>query len=179
MRKLDISELQRPTVEAYRKIRKLPYVVVMDNVRSMHNVGAIFRTCDAFLVLKVFLTGITARPPHREIQKTALGSAESVDWEYVKEVKDVVKMLRSEGYRITGIEQTDQSISLADHKVDLKIPHALILGNEVDGLSGEIVNELDEALEIPQSGTKHSLNVSVTGGIVLWNYFQAFLKDQG
>lgn len=148
-------------------------VVVLDNVRSMHNVGAIFRTGDAFLVEKIILCGITPQPPHREIHKSALGATETVDWQYFKDISEAVAFLKKENFEVLGIEQTSNSVMITDFKIENKKKYALVLGNEVEGISEEILPDLDHCLEIPQLGTKHSLNVSVCGGIVMWEFFKS------
>jgi 23S rRNA (guanosine2251-2'-O)-methyltransferase len=176
MRKLKTYELGRPDVEEFLRKDKLPVVAVLDNVRSMLNVGSIFRTCDAFAVEKLILCGITGQPPHRDIQKTALGSTESVAWEYFQSVVEALKILKSEGYVLIGVEQTDESISLSNFQPEQGIKYAFLFGNEVEGLSDEALPLLDRAIEIPQSGTKHSLNVAVAAGIVVWQVAEFDLK---
>jgi tRNA G18 (ribose-2'-O)-methylase SpoU len=171
-KKLKLEELNRIDVETFKKTEKIPLVVLMDNVRSMHNVGAIFRTSDAFLVEKIILCGITPQPPHREIHKAALGATESVDWVYAKETVDAIKDLKADGYDIIAIEQTSNSVKIGDFLVDKSKKYALVLGNEVDGVSDEAISHCGTFLEIPQMGTKHSLNVSVCGGIVIWEFFK-------
>lgn len=166
-----MDELDRLGLEEFRKEEKLPVVVVLDDVRSMHNVGSVFRTADAFRVAKIFLCGITGKPPHREIQKTALGATESVAWEYFEDVTHCLEKLRKQGYSLTGVEQTDQSLMLHEWKPTKHQPCALIFGNEVSGLSDDVLPLLDIALEIPQGGTKHSLNVAVSAGVVIWELF--------
>ena len=167
MRKLKLEELGRISMEEYQVIAKVPIVAVLDSIRSALNVGSVFRTADAFAIEKIVICGISATPPNREITKTAIGATESVTWEYVKDIKDAVMKLKMEGYSIIGVEQTDQSLMLNQLRpTDEKI--AVIFGNEVDGVSDEILNDLDYCIEIPQHGTKHSLNVSVCAGIVLW-----------
>ncbi len=169
-RKLLNEELNRLTVDEFKKSQKNNFVVVLDNIRSMNNVGSVFRTCDAFLCKKLYLCGITPKPPHRDIQKTALGATESVDWQYADDVSDVVDMLKSENYKIVSIEQVEKSISLIDFKFDFKEKYALVFGNEIDGVEQGIVDNSDFCIEIPQFGTKHSVNISVSVGIVLWDY---------
>ncbi|MBK8624601.1 MAG: RNA methyltransferase [Saprospiraceae bacterium] len=167
MRKLKLEELGRISMEEYQVIAKVPIVAVLDSIRSALNVGSVFRTADAFAIEKIVICGISATPPNREITKTAIGATESVTWEYVEDIKDAVMKLKMEGYSIIGVEQTDQSLMLNQLRpTDEKI--AVIFGNEVDGVSDEILNDLDYCIEIPQHGTKHSLNVSVCAGIVLW-----------
>ncbi|MGV4414810.1 RNA methyltransferase [Chryseobacterium sp. T1] len=169
-RKLKLEELGRIDVDAFKEAEKIPLVVILDNVRSMHNVGATFRTADAFLVKEIVLCGITPQPPHREIHKAALGATESVDWHYVENVVEAVNSLKGKGYIIVGIEQTTHSMYLTDYDIDPSQKYAVILGNEVDGISDEVLPYCDILLEIPQLGTKHSLNVSVCGGIVMWEF---------
>lgn len=169
MRKLKTSELNRVTVEEYKESDKKDIVVVLDNVRSSNNVGSFFRTSDALLVDKIYLCGITSTPPSRDIHKTALGAEDSVEWLYFEETIKAVDKLKSDGYKIFAIEQVDQSISLEQFSPNEYGPIALIFGNEVKGVSQKIVDICDGAIEIPQFGTKHSLNVSVSAGIVLWD----------
>ena len=171
-KKLKLEELGRIDVETFKKTEKIPLVVVLDNVRSMHNVGAVFRTADAFIVNKIVLCGITPQPPHREIHKAALGATESVDWIYEKNISDALQNLKNENYKIIGIEQTSTSEIMTDYTINKEEKYALVLGNEVDGLSDEALSIYDTFLEIPQLGTKHSLNVSVCGGIVMWEFFK-------
>ena len=171
-KKLKLEELGRIDVETFKQTEKIPLVVVLDNVRSMHNVGAVFRTADAFIVGKIILCGITPQPPHREIHKAALGATESVDWIYDKNISAALDNLKKENYQIVGIEQTSNSEIITDYQIKKDQKYALVLGNEVDGLSDEALPLYDSFLEIPQLGTKHSLNVSVCGGIVMWEFFK-------
>ncbi len=175
MRKLKLEELGRVTTEEYEQIQKNPVVVVLDNIRSMHNVGAVFRTSDAFLIDKVYLCGITATPPHKEIQKTAIGAEKSVNWEHIPDANELIAQLKKEGYQIISIEQAENSVRLNDYNVDTTQKYAIVMGNEVDGVQQSIIDQCDTCLEIPQSGTKHSLNVSVCTGIILWKWYEAFL----
>ena len=172
MRKLKNEELQRMDPEAFKVSKKMPWVIVLDNIRSMHNVGATFRTADAFRVEKIILTGITAQPPHREIQKSALGATESVAWEYLSEPMLALQKLRSAGYQIICVEQTDQSLALDTFQPDPDKKYGFFFGNEVFGVTDEVVTDADACLEIPQFGTKHSLNISVSVGVVIWDMFQ-------
>lgn len=172
MRKLLNEELGRLDVPAFKKASKLPIKVVLDNVRSLNNVGSAFRTSDAFRIDGIYLCGITAKPPHREIQKTALGATESVDWKYFTTTAEAVEALRAENYQIIAIEQADESVELQDFSVDLEKKYALIFGNEVKGVEEDIVKGADEVVEIPQFGTKHSLNIAVSIGVVLWNLWE-------
>ena len=171
--KLKLEELNRIDVETFKKVEKIPLVVVLDNIRSMHNVGATFRTADAFLVQKIILCGITPQPPHREIHKAALGATESVDWSYENDINATINDLKSQGFEVVGIEQTTNSTMITDFKVDNTKKYAVILGNEVEGISDEALQNIDSFIEIPQLGTKHSLNVSVCGGIVMWEFAKA------
>lgn len=172
-KKLKLEELGRIDVETFKETTKTPLVVVLDNVRSMHNVGAIFRTADAFLLEKIVLCGITPQPPHREIHKAALGATESVDWIYEENISTALQNLKAENFKIIGIEQTSNSEKITDFPINKDEKYALVLGNEVDGLSDEAFEFYDTFLEIPQLGTKHSLNVSVCGGIVMWEFFKS------
>lgn len=174
IKKLKLEELGRIDIETFKKTEKIPLVIVLDNIRSMHNVGAAFRTADAFLVEKIILCGITPQPPHREIHKAALGATESVDWQFYEHVKEAILDYKTLGYTVLGIEQTTDSVMITDFVIDSSQKYVLVLGNEVDGISDEILTDLDACLEIPQLGTKHSLNVSVCGGIVMWEFFKAF-----
>ncbi|MBB4806867.1 tRNA G18 (ribose-2'-O)-methylase SpoU [Chryseobacterium defluvii] len=171
--KLKLEELNRIDVETFKKTEKIPLTIILDNVRSMHNVGAAFRTADAFLIEKIILCGITPQPPHREIHKAALGATESVDWAYEKDINTAINDAKSQNYEIIGIEQTTNSRMITDFTIDKTKKYALILGNEVDGISDEALEHIDTFLEIPQLGTKHSLNVSVCGGIVMWEFAKA------
>lgn len=169
MRKLTMPELNRLDIADYQKVTKLPIIIVLDNVRSMENVGSFFRTADAFRIEAIYLCGITARPPHREIHKTALGADESVDWKYFETTSEACEHLKASGYRIFAVEQVENSIMLDDFKTPEK--SAYIFGNEVDGVDDEVLRYCEQAVEIPQKGTKHSLNVSVSGGIVMHHLF--------
>ncbi len=172
MKKLQLEELGRISVEAFREVEKQPVCIVLDNIRSLHNVGSAFRTADAFRIERIFLTGITGTPPHREIQKTALGATESVAWEYAEHTADVLARIKAEGYTVVIIEQTTESIPLQNFEPEAGRKYCLVFGNEVNGVSDEAIGYGDVALEIPQSGTKHSLNVSVCLGIVVWEIFR-------
>ena len=171
MRKLKNSELDRPTVEEFKSLRKMPIVIVLDNIRSLNNIGSIFRTGDAFRIKGIHLCGITGTPPHREIQKTALGATESLDWIYFDKTIDSIKVLKEQHYEIIAVEQMDSSIDLRDFTPGLSEKVALVFGNEIKGISDEILNFVDIGVEIPQFGIKHSFNVSVSAGIVLWHIF--------
>ncbi|MCW8309683.1 MULTISPECIES: RNA methyltransferase [Sphingobacterium] len=172
MQKLSMDELQRADVESFKKQEKTPIAIVLDNVRSMHNVGSAFRTADGFAIEKIYLCGITGTPPHREIEKTALGATQSVTWEYHKETATVVDQLRADNYIIVAIEQADDSVMLHQFEPDTEKKYALIFGNEVNGVDEEVMKRIDICLEIPQYGTKHSFNVSVAIGIILWDFIQ-------
>ena len=170
MRKLKITELNRLSVDEFKRADKLPLVVVLDEVRSLHNIGSVFRTSDAFLVNGIYLCGITATPPHPEMHKTALGAEDTVDWIYRKHTLDAVKELHEQGYTVLAIEQVEGSTMLGDLQLDREKKYAIVMGNEVKGVQQEVVDVCDGCIEIPQYGTKHSLNVSVTTGIVLWEF---------
>ena len=169
--KLSMQQLGRISVDEYKSSEKSPLIIIVDNVRSMHNVGSIFRTSDAFLVEKIYLCGITPTPPHREIQKTALGATESVDWQYAENTLDVINQLKKEGWTILALEQTTNSVMLDELKVEKGEKIAIVLGNEVEGVNQEVINLCHKAVEIPQFGTKHSFNVSVSCGIMLWQVY--------
>jgi 23S rRNA (guanosine2251-2'-O)-methyltransferase len=171
MEKLKLDDLNRVSVEEFKKQDKLPVAVVLDNVRSMHNVGSVFRTGDGFAIEKLVLCGITACPPHREIEKTALGATLSVDWVHFEKTTEAIKSLRSNGYTIIAIEQAKDSTMLNTFTPDPEKKYALIFGNEVDGVSDEVMSMIDECIEIPQFGTKHSFNIVISAGIVLWDFF--------
>lgn len=171
MKKKSMEELQRLSCEEYHKVAKLPIVVVLDDVRSLNNIGSMFRTADAFLIEKIYLCGITATPPSPEIHKTALGAEDSVEWEYVTDAVSLVDRLKSEGYTVCAIEQVNGSVNMLDFAVDKEKKYAVILGNEVKGVNQEVVDKVDYCIELPQYGTKHSLNVSITAGIVMWHFF--------
>lgn len=173
MRKLKLDELERLSVDEFLTKDKTPIVAVLDNIRSALNVGSIFRTADAFAIEKIIICGISATPPNREINKTAIGATESVAWEYFEDIVEATKRLKGDGYAIIGVEQTDQSILLTEFKPK-KEKIAVIFGNEVDGISDDILDMMDECIEIPQFGTKHSLNVSVCAGIVLWEITKSY-----
>ncbi|QHS57613.1 RNA methyltransferase [Mucilaginibacter sp. 14171R-50] len=171
MRKLKLDELNRATIDEFKAQDKLPVAVVLDNVRSMHNIGSIFRTADGFAVEQVCLCGITAQPPHREIEKTALGATQSVTWAYFETPMQAVERLRANGYKIIAIEQAENSVMLNTFTPAVNQKYALIFGNEVNGVSDEVMRHIDACIEIPQFGTKHSFNIVVSAGIVLWDFF--------
>ena len=170
MRKLSITELNRIDKEEFKKVEKLPLIVVLDNVRSLHNVGSVFRSSDAFRVESIYLCGITAVPPQPEIHKTALGAEETVEWKYFEHTQDAVHELKNDGVEVLAIEQVEGSIMLQNFIPESNKKYAIIFGNEVKGVQQEVVNICDNCIEIPQFGTKHSLNVSVTAGILIWEF---------
>lgn len=172
MKKLKLEELGRVTVEEFKDLKKLPVTILLDNVRSLHNVGSAFRTADAFKMEKIILTGITGTPPHREIHKTALGATESVSWEYVDKPEAAIIKLKADGYTIVVVEQTTSSIKLNDFIPERNKRYCLVFGNEVNGISEAVIHYADLAIEIPQGGTKHSLNISVCLGILMWEFFK-------
>ncbi len=174
-RKLKLWELERPSEEDFKKQPKFPIVVVLDDIRSLSNVGSFFRTCDAFNVEKLYLGGITASPPHREIQKTALGATESMDWEHVADTKSTIQELQAAGYTICSIEQAEETTSLEAVSTLGADMFVLVFGNEVNGVDQTIVDQSDFVIEVPQFGTKHSLNVSVCAGVVLWEFAKRFI----
>lgn len=172
MRKLKNTELNRITVEEFKTTQKTPLIVVLDNIRSLNNIGSVFRTSDAFLIEKIYLCGITATPPNKDIHRTALGATESVAWEYVEDTLELVKKLKGDGVKVLAIEQAENSTKLNDFQPKNDEKYAIVMGNEVKGVQQEVVNASDLCVEIPQLGTKHSLNISVTTGVVLWDLFQ-------
>ncbi len=172
MRKLKITELNRISVDEFKEVHKTPLVVVLDNIRSLHNIGSVFRTSDAFRVECIYLCGITATPPHDEMHKTALGAELTVDWKYVNNAVEAVDKLKEEGYTVYSIEQAEGSIMLESLSLDKQKKYAVVLGNEVKGVQQEVIDHSNGCVEIPQFGTKHSLNVSVTGGIIIWEFFK-------
>ena len=176
MRKLKITELNRLTVDEFKQANKLPLAVILDEVRSLHNIGSVFRTSDAFLVERIYLCGITATPPHPEMHKTALGAEDTVDWEYVKHTLEAVEELHNEGYTVLAIEQVEGSTMLDELELEPDKKYAIVMGNEVKGVQQEVIDACDGCIEIPQYGTKHSLNVSVTTGIVLWEFANKLIK---
>ncbi|HLP10636.1 MAG TPA: RNA methyltransferase [Flavobacteriales bacterium] len=171
-RKLKLSELNRLSVEAFKAAEKCPVIVVLDNIRSHHNVGSIFRTADAFAFEAIYLCGYTPVPPHREIHKTALGATESVNWKKFETTLDAVNELKQQGYSVICIEQTEHKIMLDKFKKDSTKKYALVFGNEVEGVEQEVINASDAVVEIPQFGTKHSLNISICAGIVMWEFYK-------
>jgi len=174
MRKLRNHELGRKSIDDYKLAEKTPFVIVLDNVRSLNNIGSVFRTSDAFLIKSIYLCGITACPPNKEINKTALGATDSVPWKYYKHTIDAINDLKTEGYQIISIEQVEASISLSEFYPEKDTQYAFIFGHEVKGVNQEIVDLSDACIEIPQFGTKHSLNISVSAGIVVWDVFNKY-----
>lgn len=177
MRKLNVIEMNRITVEDFKRSRKIPLAVVLDDVRSMYNVGSVFRTADAFRIEQIYLCGITACPPHQEIHKTALGAEDSVVWTHVKDTAEAVDLLKKDGYELMAVEQAEGSVMLQDFVVDTDRKYAIVLGNEVKGVRQDVVDMCDGCIEIPQCGTKHSLNVSTAAGIVMWHFFDALKNN--
>lgn len=174
MKKLKNSELNRLSVDEFKATDKTPFIIVLDNIRSLNNVGSVFRTSDAFKVEAIYLCGITATPPHKDIHKTALGATESVDWKHYKTTLEAIDELKRDGYQIVSIEQVENSIPLNEYQIDPNKKYALILGHEVKGVAQDVVSASDECIEIPQYGTKHSLNISVTTGVVIWDLFNKY-----
>lgn len=167
-----MEDLNRISVEEFKQADKLPLVVVLDNVRSMNNIGSVFRTSDAFRVEKICLCGITACPPHRDIHKTALGAEESVSWEYFDETSECIESLKRQGYRVYAVEQVDESVMLDEFETQSGTPTAIVFGNEVEGVDEEVIPLCDGCIEIPQFGTKHSLNISIAAGILIWEMWR-------
>jgi len=170
-----MDELNRKSAEEFKKAEKIPVIIVLDNVRSMNNVGSVFRTADAFLIEAIYLCGVTAKPPHREIQKTALGATETVNWKHFETTMDAVNSLKNDGYKIYAVEQADKSVML-DKFTPAKDKMALVFGNEVSGVEQAVIDVCDACIEIPQSGTKHSLNIAVSAGIVMWEVTKSISK---
>lgn len=176
MRKLENKELERKSIADFKEAEKTPIIIVLDDIRSLHNIGSVFRTADAFLIEKIYLCGITAIPPNKEIHKTALGATETVTWEYQENVLDVIENLKKENVSVFAIEQVENSIFLQDFNVDKTKKYALVFGNEVYGVAQSAIELCDGTIEIPQLGTKHSLNISVSAGIVVWDLFKKMLR---
>ncbi|MEZ4839395.1 RNA methyltransferase [Flavobacterium sp.] len=171
MRKLANSELERKNIDEFKQAQKTPIIIVLDDIRSLHNIGSVFRTSDAFLIEKIYLCGITATPPNKEIHKTALGATDTVAWEYQKDILSVIEQLKKNNISVFAIEQVENSVMLNDFEVEKGKKYALIFGNEVKGVSQQAIEKCDGVIEIPQLGTKHSLNISVSTGIVVWDLF--------
>ena len=171
MRKLKNSELNRLSVDAFKSVKKTPLIVILDNVRSLNNIGSVFRTSDAFRISHIYLCGITATPPHKDIQKTALGSTDAVDWSYAKDTFEVVKNLQKQNVKVMAIEQAENAQMLHDFTPQKNTTYAVVFGHEVKGVAQQVVNQCDGVIEIPQFGTKHSLNIAVSCGVVLWDLF--------
>lgn len=178
MRKLKITELNRLTTEEFKSRKKTPLIVVLDNVRSLHNVGSVFRTSDAYLVEAVCLCGITSTPPHAEIHKSALGAENSVDWVYFEDTLEAIKELKTKGFEVLAIEQAEGSTMLNQLEINPAGKYAVVLGNEVKGVQQAVVDACDGCIEIPQYGTKHSLNVSVTAGIIIWEFASKLFNNK-
>jgi len=174
-RKLKNEELDRLDVSEFKDAKKSPVIIILDNIRSLNNIGSVFRTCDAFLIEKIYLCGITAKPPHNDIRKTALGSTETVDWDYYENTIDIVNKLKVEGVKVVSIEQAEHATILNDFKPQPNTKYAFVFGNEVKGVSQEVVDASDVVIEIPQYGTKHSLNISVSCGVVVWDVFSKLI----
>ena len=171
MKKLKNSELDRISVEEFKNLKKIPITILLENIRSAHNIGSVFRTADSFLINEIILCGISAQPPNKDIRKTALGSSESVEWKHEKNIEVAIQKLKDEGNKIISVEQTTNSISLENFKPSNNSKYAIIFGNEVNGIEQRTIDLSDMAIEIPQYGTKHSLNISVAAGIIIWNIF--------
>lgn len=176
MQKLSMMDLERISIDEFKEATKIPLVIVLDNIRSQHNTGSVFRTADAFRIDKIYLCGITATPPNREIQKSALGATDSVNWEYFESTLGAIDLLKSQGFTIIAAEQATGSIRLEELIIDQDKKYALIFGNEVMGVDDEVMKKCDLCIEIPQFGTKHSLNVSVSAGILMWEFIKKFRK---
>ncbi len=178
MKKLKNSELNRIDISTFKSIKKTPLIIILDDIRSLNNIGSIFRTCDAFKIEKIYLCGITATPPNRKITKTAIGATESVDWEYYENINDLVSELKNNETMVWAVEQTENSKILSQmENIDGNKKHALVFGNEINGVKQDVINSCNNVIEINQYGTKHSLNVSIAAGIVIWNFFKFLNKE--
>ena len=178
MKKLKNSELNRIDISTFKSIKKTPLIIILDDIRSLNNIGSIFRTCDAFKIEKIYLCGITATPPNRKITKTAIGATESVDWEYYENINDLVSELKNNETIIWAVEQTENSKILYEiENIEGNKKHVLIFGNEINGVKQDVINSCNNVIEINQYGTKHSLNVSIAAGIVIWNFFKLLSKE--
>ncbi|MCD4746324.1 MAG: RNA methyltransferase [Bacteroidales bacterium] len=175
MRKLKNNELNRISIKEFKTVEKIPVIIVLDNIRSLNNIGSIFRTADAFRIKSIYLCGITAQPPHREIHKTALGATESVDWKYFNKTSESIILLKQNNYSVYAIEQADKSIYIDKFAPDFKKNIAFVFGNEVKGIDETVIDMVDGCIEIPQFGSKHSLNVSVSAGIIIWDIYQKLM----
>lgn len=175
-RKLKNSELDRKSVSEFKEAKKTPLIIILDNIRSLNNIGSVFRTADAFLISKIYLCGITAQPPHKDIHKTALGATDTVDWEYMEDPVELVKTLKSEKIEVFAVEQTEKATMLNNFNPEKGKTYAIIFGNEVKGVQQKVIADCDGVLEIPQLGSKHSLNIAVSTGVVVWDLFQKMLK---
>ena len=178
MRKLKNSELDRLSIADFKISKKAPMIVILDNIRSLNNIGSVFRTCDAFLIEKIYLCGITAKPPHKDIHKTALGSTDSVEWEYVENTLELVERLKKSYIKIISVEQAEHATMLNNFIPQQQTTYAVVFGNEVKGVSQDVVNASDIVIEIPQYGTKHSLNISVSAGVVIWDLFSKMKSEK-
>lgn len=178
-RKLATDELKRKTVTGYKQADKMPVIIILDNVRSLNNIGSVFRTADAFLVESIYLCGFTATPPHKDIHKTALGATESVDWKHFPTTLEAIGEVKDKGYKIVSLEQTTASISLVSFSPEINTGYAMVFGNEVKGVIQEVIDISDVCVEIPQFGTKHSFNIAVSAGIVLWDFYNKILQTRG
>ena len=176
-RKLKLQELGRLSIDKFKAEEKTPIIVVLDNIRSLNNIGSVFRSSDAFRIEHIYLCGITATPPHRDIHKTAIGATESVSWTYAEDTVEVIKSLQAGGVRCLSIEQTENSVFLDDFMPEIGQKYAVVMGNEVDGVQQEVIDISDTIIEIPQIGTKHSLNISVCTGVVLWDLFSKMKRQ--
>ncbi|NNE32504.1 MAG: RNA methyltransferase [Winogradskyella sp.] len=176
MRKLKNEELDRLEISEFKSAEKSPIIIILDNIRSLNNIGSVFRTSDAFLIEKIYLCGITAKPPHNDIRKTALGSTETVDWEYIENTMDIIESLKLKDIRIVSIEQAENATMLNEFTPQTNTKYAFVFGNEVKGVAQNVVNASDYVIEIPQYGTKHSLNISVSCGILIWDVFSKLHK---
>jgi tRNA G18 (ribose-2'-O)-methylase SpoU len=170
-RKLKLQELGRISIDEFKSAEKTPIIIVLDNIRSLNNIGSVFRTSDSFRLQKIYLCGITAQPPHRDIHKTAIGATESVEWEYVEDTVNLVERLNEAGVKTYAIEQTENSVLLNDFQPEKESPVAIVMGNEVEGVQQEVIDRCTGVIEIPQIGTKHSLNISVCTGIIVWDLY--------
>ena len=178
MKKTKVEELKRIEIDQFKKKKKREVIIILNNIRSLNNIGSCFRTCDAFKIEKLYLCGITATPPNRKITKTAIGATESVEWVYNDNIYDLISELKNQGFKVWAIEQTENSKTLSEMEmIEINTKHVLIFGNELNGVKQDVVNNCDDVIEINQYGTKHSLNVSIAAGIVIWNFFKLLNKE--